>query len=45
MKDKIALWHKQGLWTDNMVANAVEKNILSADDYKEITGKELIEDV
>ena len=39
MKAKIAKWYKQGLWTAEMVANAVKKGILSADDYKEITGE------
>ena len=39
MKNKIAKWYKQGLWTAEMVANAVVKGIITADDYKEITGK------
>lgn len=38
MKDKIAKWYKQGLWTEAMVRNAVEKGILEPDGYSEITG-------
>lgn len=40
MKAKIAKWYKQGLWTKAMVANAVVKNQITADDYKEITGED-----
>lgn len=36
MKDKIAKWYAQGLWTAEMVQNAVIKGIISQDDYKEI---------
>lgn len=39
MKEKIAKWYKQGLWTKTMVKNAVKKGILSAQDYEEITGE------
>ena len=38
MKAKIEKWYKQGLWTADMVANAVRKGIITAGDYKEITG-------
>ena len=38
MKEKIAKWYKQRLWTKVMVKNAVKKGILSAQDYEEITG-------
>ena len=38
MKEKIAKWHKQGLWTLKMVRNAAAKGIITADDFKEITG-------
>lgn len=37
MKEKIAKWYKQGLWTKKMVADAVLKGILSKEDYNEIT--------
>ena len=38
MKNKISKWYKQGLWSVEMVANAVEKGIITAGDYAEITG-------
>ena len=38
MKYKIQKWYKQGLWTADMVANAVTKNIITAEDYAEIIG-------
>ena len=40
MKKKIAKWYKQGLWTKEMVANAVAKGVITATDYEEITGEE-----
>ena len=39
MKSKIAKWYKQGLWTAEMVANAVKKGIITPADYEEITGE------
>ena len=36
MKEKIAKWYKQGLWTAQMVQNAVTKGKLTADDAAEI---------
>lgn len=39
MKDRIAKWYKQGLWTIRMVRSAVEKGVISAEDYEEITGE------
>lgn len=36
MKDKIAKWYKQGLWTEKMVLNAVDKGVLTADEAAEI---------
>ena len=39
MKEKIAKWYAQGLWTADMVRNAVKKGILSGRDYEEITGE------
>lgn len=39
MKEKITKWYKQGLWTNAMVRNAVIKNVITSDDYKEITGQ------
>lgn len=40
MKKKIAKWYKQGLWTAEMVRNAVKKGILTTEDYAEITGED-----
>ena len=40
MKEKISKWYKQGLWTAEMVANAVGKGIIIAWDFKEITGED-----
>ena len=37
MKEKIALWYKMGLWTDSMVMEAVDKGILTQENYREIT--------
>lgn len=39
MKNKIAKWYKQGLWSAAMVANAVKKGIITEEDYEEITGE------
>nr|DAG87281.1 MAG TPA: hypothetical protein [Herelleviridae sp.] len=40
MKDKIAKWYKQGLWTKGMVRKAVEKKIITKKDYKGIVGED-----
>lgn len=39
MKEKIKKWYKQGLWSEEMVQNAVKKGIITAEDYKEIVGE------
>lgn len=36
MKDKIAKWYKQGLWTKEMVRHAADKGVITNDEYKEI---------
>lgn len=36
MKEKIALWYLQGLWTAEMVQNVVKKGILKQDEADEI---------
>ena len=38
MKEKIARWYRQGLWTADMVRSAALKGIISEADYAEITG-------
>ena len=39
MKNKITFWYKNNIWTKKMVADAVKKNVISAEDYAEITGE------
>lgn len=36
---KIKKWYLQGFWTKAMVANAVEKGKITAEQYQEITGE------
>lgn len=36
MKEKIEKWYKQGLWTAEIVLNAVKKGILTEDEAAEI---------
>ena len=36
MKEKIAQWYSQGLWTADMVQTAVDKGILTQEDCTEI---------
>lgn len=40
MREKIALWYAQGLWTSEMVQNAVKKNVLTQEEADEITSKD-----
>ena len=42
MKEKIEKWYKLNLWTFDMVKNAVEKGIITKEQYTEITGKQYI---
>lgn len=39
MKEKIAKWYKQALWTAGMVQNAVQKGVITQEDYLEIVGE------
>lgn len=39
MKEKIAKWYKQGLWTAIMVRNAINKGVLTENDVVEILGE------
>ena len=36
MKERIAKWYKQGLWTAEMVQDAVDRGFLTADEAAEI---------
>ena len=40
MFEKIKKWYKQGLWTKDMVRKAVEKKVITKEDYKEIVGED-----
>lgn len=40
MFEKIKKWYKQGLWTAEMVRNAVEKGVITEEQFKKITGEE-----
>ena len=40
MKEKILKWYNMGLWTEKMVQDAVNKNILTSDEANEILNKE-----
>lgn len=40
MKEKIAKWYKQGLWTEDMVKMAVTKGILT-----EVEATEIIDEI
>lgn len=40
MKEKILKWYNQGLWTKEQVRNAVEKKVLTVEQYTEIVGEE-----
>lgn len=39
MFKKIKKWYEQGLWAKAMVANAVKKGVITAEQYEEITGE------
>jgi len=39
MFEKIKKWYGQGLWTATMVASAVAKGVITAEQYQEITGE------
>lgn len=38
MKEKITYWYQQGLWSAEMVQNAVKKGILTAEEATKILG-------
>lgn len=39
MFEKIKKWYMQDLWTEKMVQNAVEKGIITQEQFKEIVGE------
>ena len=40
MFEKIKKWYNQGLWTAKQVYNAVEKGIITKEQYDNIVGQE-----
>ena len=36
MFEKIKKWYKQGLWSEQMVLNAVEKGVITQEQYAEV---------
>ena len=43
MKEKIAKWYKQGLWSETMVRNAVSKGVISVEDAADILTPQVTE--
>ena len=41
MFEKIKKWYDQGLWTKEMVQNAVDKGVLTEDQAKEIISQDI----
>lgn len=41
MKEKIAKWYKQGLWTLEMIQQAVDKGILTLEEFEQIKNGKL----
>lgn len=44
MKQKIKEWYQCGVWAEAMVRKAVEKGVLTEDDFEDITGHPYSED-
>ncbi|MBQ6983061.1 MAG: XkdX family protein [Synergistaceae bacterium] len=42
MFEKIKKYYEQGLWDEQRVREAVAKNVITAEQFKEITGKGLL---
>ena len=40
MYERIKYWYNAGLWTLDKVANAVKKGVITAEQYREITGED-----
>ena len=38
MYEKIKKWYEQGLWAEEMVKQAVEKGVITQDEYDELIG-------
>lgn len=42
MVEKIKRWYELGVWSESRVREAVAKNVITAADFKTITGKGLL---
>ena len=42
MFEKIKRWYEIGVWTEQRVREAVAKNVITAEQFKAITGKGLL---
>ena len=42
MFEKIKIWYEHGLWSEAKVREAVAKNVITAEEFKAITGKGLL---
>ena len=42
MFEKIKKYYEQGLWDESRVREAVAKNVITAEEFKAITGKGLL---
>lgn len=40
MFEKIKRWYNQGLWNEKMVHDALDKGVITEEQYNEILGKE-----
>ena len=42
--DDISTWFKAGFWSEEMVKEGVRCQVITVDQFKEITGKEYVKD-
>lgn len=42
MYEKIKRFYEMGLWSKEQVGNAVDKGVITPEQYKEITGEEYV---
>ena len=44
MKNKLKKWYELNLWSISMIMEAVKKQLITKEEYKEITGEDFIEE-
>lgn len=44
MYEKIKKWYSQGLWDEAMVRHALDKGVITEDEYKSIVGEGVADD-